>query len=236
MIDIHSHILPGVDDGAETLADSVEILRELVSQGVTDVIATPHYVDETIYMSPRRENARLLDELRQELSREGVEVRLHLGNEIYICGKIAELIKFNRISALKDSEYLLVELPMSGEYPGYEDVMRDLMREGYKVVLAHPERYTVAQEDFEMLEKLHEMGVLLQCNTGSFIRQYGKHAEKTAVKLAKSGMIFALGSDVHHVRGREDITLALKKLRKYYDEEGLEQVLVRNPRKIIGVV
>lgn len=236
MIDIHSHILPGVDDGAETLTDSVEILRELVAQGVTDVIATPHYVDETIYMSPRRENARLLDELRQELSREGMEIKLHLGNEIYICGRIAELLKFNRISTLNDSEYLLVELPMSGEYPGYEDVMRDLMREGYKVVLAHPERYTTTQEDFGILERLCEMGVLLQCNTGSFIRQYGKHAEKTAVQLAKRGMIFALGSDVHHVRGREDITLALKKLRKYYDDEGLEQILVRNPRKIIGVI
>ncbi|MBR2840101.1 hypothetical protein IKE82_02110 [Candidatus Saccharibacteria bacterium] len=235
MIDIHSHVLPGVDDGAETLADSVEILRELAAQGVTDVIATPHYVDETIYMSPRRENARLLDELRHELSREKVDVRLYLGNEIFIFGKISDLTKINRIASLNDSEYLLVELPMSGEYPNHEDVFRDLIREGYKIVLAHPERYTAAQEDFAMLERLFEMGVLLQCNTGSFIRQYGKHAEKTAVRLAKAGMIFALGSDVHHVRGREDITLTLKKLRKYYNSDELEQVLVGNPRKIVGV-
>lgn len=236
MIDIHSHILPRVDDGAEALETSVAMVRELASQGVTDIIATPHFIDETIYASARRENLRLLDEVRRAIADEGIEARLYIGNEIYINDKIDELIMFNRISALADSRYLLIELPMSGEFPGYEDTMRDLMRKGYTVILAHPERYTAVQEDFGILERLSEMGVLLQCNTGSFIRQYGKHAEKIAVQLAKRKMIFALGSDMHHTRGGEEITQAIKKLGKYYSNEELEQVLVSNAREIIGVV
>ena len=205
----------------------------MAAQGVTDIIATPHFIDETIYASPKRENLKLLDDLRQELSRENVEVNIYLGNELYINKKIDEMIVFNRVSSLNDSQYLLIELPMSGEYPGYEDVFKDLMNANYKVVLAHPERYTAAQEDFSVLERLHEMGVLLQCNTGSFVKHYGKHAEKVAVRLAKEKMIFALGSDIHHARGGNEITLALKKLRKYYNEDELEEILDKNPRTII---
>ena len=233
MIDIHSHILPGIDDGAETLEDSITMIRELTEQGVTDIIATPHYVDETIYTSSRRENLHLLDELRRTLAEEKITVNIYLGNEIYICDKIDDLILFNKTSSLADSNFLLVELPMSGEFPNYEDILQDLINHGYKVILAHPERYTTFQNDFSLIERLHEMGVLLQCNTGSFIRQYGKHAEKIATALAKKNMIYALGSDMHHTRGSSDITLAIKKLHKYYKDEELEQILVNNPKTIL---
>jgi protein-tyrosine phosphatase len=233
MIDIHSHILPGIDDGADTLEAGVELVRELVSQGVTDIIATPHFIEETIYASPKRENLKLAEDLRLALAREGIKVNIYLGNELYINERIDEMIRFNRVAAMADSSYILVELPMSGEYPGFEDTFRDLMRAGYTVILAHPERYTAVQEDFAILDRLVEMGVLLQCNTGSFVRHYGKHAEKVAIRLAKEKKIFALGSDIHHTRGGDEITLALKKLRKYYDEDGLEEILVRNPKKII---
>ena len=236
MIDIHSHILPKVDDGAETLDASVAIIRELASQGVTDIIATPHFIDETIYSSARRENLRLLDDLRQTIAHEGIEAKLYLGNEIYINHRIDELIKFNRISTLAESRYLLIELPMNGEFTGYEDIFRDLIRDEYKVILAHPERYVAMREDFGILERLTEMGVLLQCNTGSFIRQYGKHAEKTAIQLAKRDMIFALGSDMHRTRGDKEIAQAVKKLGKYYSDEALERVLTGNAQDIIGVV
>lgn len=233
MIDIHSHILPGIDDGAETLEDSITMIRELTEQGVTDIIATPHYVDETIYTSSRRENLHLLDELRRTLAEEKITVNIYLGNEIYICDKIDDLILFNKTSSLADSNFLLVELPMSGEFPNYEDILQDLINHGYKVILAHPERYTTFQNDFSLIERLHEMGILLQCNTGSFIRQYGKHAEKIATTLAKKNMIYALGSDMHHTRGSSDITLAIKKLHKYYKDDELEQILVNNPKTIL---
>lgn len=233
MIDIHSHILPGIDDGAETVEDGVAIVRELAMQGVTDIIATPHFVDESIYTSSKKENTKLLNKVKRAVKAEGIDVKLYLGNEIYIFGKMDEYITSGVISTMANSQYILMELPMFEKYPNYEDIMQDLILKGYNVVLAHPERYVEVQNDFGMIERMVEMGVLLQCNTGSFIRQYGKHAEKIAVKLAKNRMIFALGSDMHHVRNGQEIELALKKLRKYYDEESLEEILVTNPQKMI---
>jgi protein-tyrosine phosphatase len=234
MIDIHSHILAGIDDGAEALEDGLAIVRELVSQGVTEIIATPHYIDETIYVSPKQKNQRLLTQLKKALKDEKIDVELYLGNEIYICNRIDNLVESGQIATMNGSEYILVEFPMSEKFPSYEDILHDLILKGYKVILAHPERYIITQDDFSILERLVEMGVLLQCNTGSFIRQYGKHAEKLAVKLAKKRMIFALGSDIHHTRKRNEIELAIKKLKKYYSEDDLEQILDKNPRKIIN--
>ena len=236
MIDIHAHILPGIDDGARTLEDSVALVRELAAaMGVTEVVATPHYVDETIYASPRTENMRLMRKLQQELDKAGVDVKIHLGNEIYINDKIAKLIKEGLATTMTGSRYLLVELPMSGEYPGGEDILVDLMHEGYKVILAHPERYATVQRDFKIVQDLYGMGVLMQCNLGSVVGKYGKHARKVVRKMAKEGLIFAFGSDIHHVQGEEYWVEVQKKLRKCYDEEGLERVLTRNASEIVGM-
>ena len=175
-----------------------------------------------------------MTQLKKALKDEKIDVKVYLGNEIYICNRIDELVESGQIATMDGSEYILVEFPMSEKFPSYEDILYDLTLKGYKVILAHPERYTITQDDFSILERLVEMGVLLQCNTGSFIRQYGKHAEKLAVKLAKKRMIFALGSDIHRTRKRNEIELAIKKLRKYYSEDDLEQILDKNPRKIIN--
>ncbi len=233
MIDIHSHILPGIDDGARTLAGSVEIVRDLVSQGVTEIIATPHYVDETIFMSPCSKNLELLKELRKELVSEGIEAKIYLGNEIYINSRIKELIKEREITTLAGSKYLLVELPLDEEYPNYEDYLRDLINHGFKVVLAHPERYRIAKDE-EVLQNLLEMGVLFQCNMGSILGKYGKEAQKLVKKMAKEKMIFTFGSDIHHPNKNNFLVLARKKLLKYYSESELNKLLVINPRKILA--
>lgn len=232
MIDLHSHILPGIDDGAADLDASVELVRELANNGVTDVVATPHYIDETIYTSPAAANLRLLQDLQKRLDDEGVDVKVHLGNEIYIFPKIAEFVQKGEVVTLADSSYLLVELPMSGDYPGYADILLALLRAGYQVVLAHPERYTSFQDDFSLVYELVEMGVLLQCNLGSLAGQYGKSAFKTARRLAKEKMIFGVGSDIHHVHPGL-LAEGLRKLSKFYSDTELEEILVENPRKIL---
>ena len=233
MIDIHSHILPGIDDGASNFDTSIDMVRELCEQGITDVIATPHYIDETIYTSAMSENLVLLKELKKKMCEAGLKMNIYLGNEIYINGRIDELIKNGEASCLAGTKYLLVELPMSGDYPQYEDILKDLMDQGYKVVLAHPERYVSFQNDFEVIEHIYNMGVLLQCNIGSIIGQYGKKAKKTVKKLARKKMIFAFGTDIHHCRGVGMIEDAKKKLSKYYGEAEMEKVLHENARKII---
>lgn len=235
MIDIHSHILPGVDDGAVDIDASVDLIRELCDAGFSDIIATPHYVDETNYISSRANNLKLLKKLRTRLKKEKINVEIHLGNEIYICPRILKLINDGEISGLADSKYLLVELPMSGEYPSYEDIFLELLRAGYKVILAHPERYTAFFKDFDSIVELYNMGVLMQCNLGSFIGHYGKAARKIAERLAREDMIFAVASDIHHPRGPKFVPAAIKRLSHYYDTFELEDILEKNPRKILGV-
>ena len=236
MIDIHSHILPGVDDGARTLTDGVEIVRELAGIGVTDMIATPHYMNETQFVSPYRENCKLFERLKQVLADEGIGVRIHLGNEIYIDDEILSLLNAGKISGLAQSKYLLIELPLNEEFPNYEDVFLDLMNRGFQVILAHPERYTLVQNDISIAEQLHEMGVLLQGNLGSIMGKYGSGAKKTIKKLVKEKLIFAFGTDTHHCGGGEQLKLAEKKLAKYYNEAELEKVLVGNAREILASV
>ncbi len=245
MIDIHSHILPGVDDGAEALADTVAMIRELAMAGVTDIVATPHYIFETSYAMPAKTNEEILAIVRKAVERTGVRVNLYLGNEIYIDKRILRLLELAAVKPLAESRYLLIELPMNGKFEGAEDIFKELMEKGYKVILAHPERYAKFQKDFAGLEKLHEMGILFQCNIGSILGQYGKKVEKLVRRLAKQKWIFAFGSDIHHPsraeylerlearKARTFLEVAKERLLNYYSEMELEQVLVENPREIL---
>ena len=235
MIDIHSHILPGVDDGAKTFTDSVDMIRDLMSMGVTDIIATPHYISETRFISPRRKNRILIEELKRFLFDEKIPVNLYLGNEIYIDANIDYLIKRGEIATMAGSKYLLVELPLNEVFSNYQDILMELMNDGYKVILAHPERYSIVQNDYDIVEELDKIGVLFQCNLWSILGKYGTGAKKTIKKMAKNGMIFALGSDIHYAGNSEkQYKLAYKKLLKYYDKNELNKILVNNPRKIIA--
>ena len=122
MIDIHSHLLFGVDDGSRTLEESVHVIKKLSEVGYTDIILTPHYINDSTYVSTREENLDVLKRLKVGLIRNNVNVNLYLGNEIYIDSEIANLLKNNIISSLNDTKYLLIELPMSGENEIYYDV------------------------------------------------------------------------------------------------------------------
>ena len=232
-IDLHSHLLPDVDDGVKTFDDSLEILAELEAHGLKKLVLTPHYIPETIYNSPRVDNFKLLHELKSLAREAGLKVELFLGNELYINRGISALLKKKLISPLADSKYLLIELPMSGNFEGYEDIFRDLTAEGYTVVLAHPERYVSVQKDFKLLERLKSLSVLFQCNLGSIAGQYGRHAEKTVKKMAKKDLIFAFGTDTHHMRDFDELDESFYRLTKIYGEAKLSHLLVDNPLKIL---
>jgi protein-tyrosine phosphatase len=231
MIDIHTHVLPGVDDGCRTIEQSLDILRGLADQGITDVICTPHYINETPQTSPRSYNVKQLSELRAAALEIGIN--LYIGNEIYIDRDIQKLLKNHRISSLADSKYLLVELPMTGEFPDYEDILINLKHKGWQVILAHPERYETIQSNPTIAKELHGQGILLQCNLGSLVGQYGKEAQKTIKQLAKEKIIFCFGTDVHRPRDYSQYGKAIRKLYKFYSGTELNTILVENPSKIV---
>ena len=233
MFDIHCHVLPGVDDGARDFEDSLRILKWLERQGVRGAIATPHYINETEYTSTRKNNVKLVKELRVRAEEAGIKVKIFLGNEIYIDENIAELIEAGKISTMAGSRYILVELPLNGEFSNYEDYLIELTEKGFKVILAHPERYAIVQEDFEIARNLKAKGILLQCNLMSLLGRYGKEAEKTVRRLAREKMVFTFASDTHRAGRAEYLTKARKKMKRYYDEREITRLLMTNPQKIL---
>lgn len=235
MIDIHSHLLFGVDDGSRTLEESVHVIKKLSEVGYTDIILTPHYINDSTYVSTREENLDVLKRLKVGLIRNNVNVNLYLGNEIYIDSEIANLLKNNIISSLNDTKHLLIELPMSGESEIYYDIFLDLINMGYKVILAHPERYISFQKDFNKIYELKELGVLLQSNVGSVLGDYGRGAKKTIKRLLKENLITFMGTDIHH--NKEEYTFVLKakkKMGKYLTQKQINNIFENNAKVLLN--
>lgn len=228
-IDVHSHILPGIDDGAKNLAESRVLIAQLRSEGAKAIICTPHYIPNTKTVSTKDENQALLDELK------AVEpnIKLYLGNELYIDEDLDVFLKKGEVSTLAESKYVLVELPMSGRYGDYEDILSYLGHK-YKVILAHPERYESFQKNFKYIDRLADLGVLFQCNYGTLMGQYGRSAEKTLKKMLKKRLVFCFGSDIHNVREDRYYKHAIEKLFKIVKNEAyFRDLIFNNPSKII---
>lgn len=234
MFDIHNHMIYGVDDGSKNIETSIEVLSKLYEQGISNVILTPHYIPETNYVSSKLENHKKLMDLRNELRKRNINMNLYLGNEIYIDKNIVDYICKNEMSTLNNSEYILIELPMNGIYEDYIDIFSNLINTGFKVILAHPERYTTFQGNYSKILELEEIGVLFQCNIGSILGDYGKGAKKTIIKMLKDKKISFLGTDIH---GKKDnynfIDKAIKKYLRYLTVNEINNILYVNPMKIV---
>jgi len=196
MIDVHLHILPGVDDGPATLADALSLARSLVQEGVQVAVATPHYNDEYPQL-PAREIIERVGDLQRELDRYAIPLRLLAGHEALIQPGVAADVQSGRIATLNGSRYLLLELWNSSWMPETERVIFELRVLGIVPLLAHPERYFAIQQDSNRLKALIEQGVLAQLTAGSLIGMQGKTARKCAEALLKRGLVHCIASDAH---------------------------------------
>lgn len=235
MIDIHNHLLYGIDDGSKTIEESVDVLKDMEKCGYTDVILTPHYIDGSRYSNPREDNLKRLEVLQNKLKKNNISINLYLGNEIYIDDDINDLLKSNCISSLNNTKYLLIELPMSGEYVGYQELFRDLIKNGYRVILAHPERYLTFQDDYDLIYELKDMGVLFQCNIDSLVGKYGPYAKETLIELLTDGQVSFLATDIHHKKHDPNSWENAKRIAlKYISLEDFKMLTEINPGHLIG--
>ena len=195
MIDIHSHILNNVDDGSDSLEDTLNILRKAEKAGFSDIILTPHYI-ENYYDNTKDFINKKINELKQSLYREEIIVNLHQGNEIMLTDNTPKLLQEWKIVSLANSRYVLFELPFSNRMLNFENIIFELKEIGAIPVLAHPERYLYIQENPDELLEMLNLGILLQSNYGSFMGLYGKKAKTTAELLLKNKLIHFLGSDM----------------------------------------
>ncbi len=226
MIDIHCHVLPGIDDGSQSLEESLMILEDMAAHGFTEIICTPHYIADSQYAASNVIKSAKLNALQAAAIDRGINIKLHLGNEAYITEEMSKLIKQQQIHPLAKN-YILFELPMSGAVNSLQDYCHNLRCEGYNLILAHPERYITIQKNPQIAIELHKKGVEFQSNFGSMNGKYGKHAEKTLKFLLKNDVIDYFGTDVHHSDSEilEKIDKSIKKITKIIGQEKFASIL-----------
>ena len=201
MIDIHTHILPGIDDGAIDETMTLNMLRMAEEDGTHTMIATPHYYYPH-YIATQAEVEKKVDYVNQLSRDNGVKVEVLPGREIILDNYTLQDVKQGLVGSLDNTQYLLVELSMHQWKPTYLDVIYELQLMGYILIIAHPERYSYIQEDITMLNPLIKEGAILQMNAGSITGLHGKKIRRVAKELIRQGAIQLIGSDTHSDRVR----------------------------------
>src|SRR4030043_635112 len=190
MIDLHCHILPGLDDGAKTLEESVEIALIARNDGIKTIVATPHLFRGNNTVEKLNGIGEKLDDLRRALEANKIGVEVLLGAEVHISHNLIEAIKNNRKGlALNSSSYMFVEFPSEHIYPGVKNLFFALMSEGVQPIIAHPERNSVFAQNPDLLFNLIGMGALAQANSGSFTGIYGRQAADVVVRFLEWNLI-----------------------------------------------
>lgn len=199
MTDIHSHLIYGIDDGARSIDESIELIKKLYSIGFNNLIITPHYIDNSEYNADNTVKEERLEAIKAKLREENIDVNIFIGNEIFIVDNIVDLVEKGFVETLADTNCLLIELPFHNKIIGLEDILYDIKRLGYLPIIAHPERYTYFQEDYKLIDELKKEKVLFQSNYTSIIGRYGKDAEKLLKYMLKHRYIDYLGTDLHRL-------------------------------------
>ncbi|MFN2341452.1 MAG: tyrosine-protein phosphatase [Halanaerobium sp.] len=202
MIDLHSHILAGVDDGAQSLEESIAILKTMEAKGVRQVAATSHYplYNDRDYLKFIQEKIELLREKSKE---EKLQIEIISGSEVLISRDTAELLYNNELLTINDTDYILLETRLNN-FPSYfESLVHDIKAMGYQIIIAHPERYTYIQKDYDKIYKwVEELELKLMFNSSSLLGKHGKKAKETAEKLLEFGLCHLMASDTHRINKR----------------------------------
>lgn len=236
MIDIHAHILPGVDDGARNLESAVEMAAMAAESGVQIMAATPHCC--TFSRTPNLWGLELeerLHLLQDALKEANIPVRIVPGMEIFGTEDVPELLKSGKMIGLNGSRYPLIEFPFA-EYAGRAtDILGDVLKLGMRPVVAHPERYSFTQEDPTVLNLWTEMGCLLQVNKGSLLGRFGPGAQRLSWELVGRGFAYMVASDAHSPRMRTPwMGEAAQLLQENFGPTAPRKLLWEHPMKVLN--
>ncbi len=195
-VDLHSHLIPSIDDGSQGMEESLTLLRGMAALGYKKVITTPHIMADAYKNTPKIINDGLA-KLREASLIEGLEIQIDAAAEYYMDDGFSDLLKSGKMMTVNE-KYLLFETSYISKPLRIEEVIFEITSAGYIPIMAHPERYRYIKEPLKEYGRLKELGVLFQVNLNSFGGHYGKSAKQLADFLSKNGMIDFLGSDIHH--------------------------------------
>jgi protein-tyrosine phosphatase len=232
-IDLHNHILPGIDDGPRTMNESIMLARAMVSVGYETVVATPHSFEG--WPAPNLITERLA-ELQFELDRNNVPLKLLPGSEQHIEPTVLKRLEAGEILTINNSRYLLLELPMLQQLPVYtEQLLFSLVTNGYQPIIPHPERTVELQSNYALITRLHRAGAIFQVTWGALIGWISPAAQKTARAILAADMAHIFSTDAHNAASR---LLTIDKASTYLEElkgpGAAEMMLSTRPRLVIN--
>lgn len=209
-IDIHCHILPGVDDGSDSRETSMQMLRIAASEGITSMIATPHYQTRRFFTPADMIRAKLA-ELQREADAEQLGLTLYAGTEIYYREGVESELASGRLLTMNDTDRVLVEFSPMEDFRYIRDAMERLRGEGYVPILAHVERFACMMEDESRAGYLRRIGCEIQTNAGSVAGAFGLRVKGYLKHLLRAEQIDYIGTDAHNTAGRAPMIQKCKK-------------------------
>lgn len=236
MIDLHCHILPGMDDGAVSMDDALEMAHLAALSGVRTIVATPHCnrTGDPKENFAGEEQTDCLSALRNGLQEAQIPLEILLGAEVFCTPRVGQLLEEGKLLTLADSKYLLMEFYFDESPEFMEESFARVMRRGKVPVVAHPERYEAVFRDPELVARWFRRGLVIQLNKGSILGRLGSRAETVSKFLLEQGLAHVVASDAHgsHVR-TPHMGQIVRHLEHYYAPEYARILLSRNPERII---
>lgn len=233
MIDIHNHILAGIDDGAGNSGISFDMARIAVADGITDIVCTPH-ITPGLYDNDIDLIAGHLEALRAELRSQEIPLRLHIGADIHIAPDLARHLEGGHYPRLAGSRYFLFEPSHSMVQPAIEDLARSLLKSAFVPVLTHPERLGWIERHYDVICRLDEMGVAIQLTAGSITGRFGDSPRRWSERLLEEGRVDLIATDAHDARNRPPIlSKARERVAQLLGDPAARQMTLDNPARIL---
>ena len=235
LVDIHCHILPGVDDGSGSFSDSIEMAQLAASSGIRGIVATPHCNMPDVFQNHWTWKLQgVLDQLQKELRTRNIPVSLFPGQEIFLASGFLDLIKQGKLISMNHSRYLLVEFKPHENASIALRKLQQIVAEGYVPIVAHPERYGFVQEYADMVYQMKELGCLMQINKGSLKGRFGRAARKCALNILENYDADFIASDGHSQYSRTPyLEDAYEIVCERVSSDYADFLLRTNPRKVL---
>lgn len=198
MIDIHTHILFGVDDGAQTLEESLVLIEHQIKKGYTELYLTPHMISGSLQTASKEKIQQNFEILLAEVSKRNLAIKLNLGAEIYYVHDVLKRIKNNEYFSMGASNRYLIEFSSSRKQFDVDELIYNASLDNIEIIIAHPERYT--QASLQEIIELRNLGALIQVNQSSLDGRSGHTIQKRAKKLIKLKVVDFIASDIHHLK------------------------------------
>lgn len=233
-MDMHCHCLPGIDDGAKNMDESLQMLKQAYADGIRGVIATPHYHHRRGH-APKEVILEKVKQVQEAIKESCPDMTIYPGNELHYSSSLPERIADEEVCTMAGSRYVLIEFSPEVEYKDMRNALRRVQTQGVWPILAHIERYFCLVKKPELAIELADMEVYLQVNADGVLGNYGRKEKSMIKKLFAKGYIDFVATDAHDTERRvQKLSEAAAYITKKFGEEAAERCFCTNPQKVVN--